>query len=304
MNLKQRILGIAYEDAFWRSLFWQKNAREGLINWSRYGQEILLDHFDAPQFLDDRAKATGHAPLVADVGCGASFCTGNKLHGQELNMRWIDPLADRYNRILAKHPELHLPQVEFGMAEHVSALFPQSDVDLIHIQNALDHSEQPVKSIIESLRALAIGGKLYLKHFPNEAEKENYRGFHQFNVDTDTATGHLIIWNDAERHDINTLVEDFATIELHQSDIGEIIAILTKTAPVPQKLTDDTADIRALCERQTQAIETFDSFWFCLKYHLYKRGCIISQCIMRFFSPQMRQRVKDIFFPNKRRAKE
>ena len=74
-SLKERILGIAYEEAFWRSQFGVKRARKGLYAWSRYGREIMLKNFDIVSFLDEWEQTHGIRPKVLDVGAGASFCS-------------------------------------------------------------------------------------------------------------------------------------------------------------------------------------------------------------------------------------
>lgn len=57
---QERILGIAYEEAFWRSLFRVRSARKGLYEWSRYGKEIQLDNFDIITFLEEWESAMKH----------------------------------------------------------------------------------------------------------------------------------------------------------------------------------------------------------------------------------------------------
>lgn len=289
-SLKERILGIAYEEAFWRSQFGVKRARKGLYAWSRYGREIMLKNFDIVSFLDEWEQTRGSRPKVLDVGAGASFCTGNLAHGKEIDLHCIDPLAAYYNKVIRKTRPQHFPLVEFGAIEQLSAFYPKGDVAFIHVQNALDHSRQPVQGIVECMRCLAQGGILYLKHFPNEAERENYRGFHQYNIDTEN--GELTIWNKSERHNINRMLDGFSKIEVTTSDIGEVIAVITKTGDVPTSLYDDSKNLREVCELQAQTAEVFNSFGFAMKYHTKRRFYIIVQHMMRWVSPQFKAKLK------------
>ena len=288
--LKERILGIAYEEAFWRSQFKVGKARKGLYAWSRYGKEISLKNFDIISFIDKWEQDYSVRPTILDVGAGASFCTGNLVHGKEIDIHYIDPLASYYNKIIKKTHPKHFPYVEFGTIEQLSAFYPQGGVAFIHVQNALDHSSQPVKGIIECLRCLNKGGILYLKHFPNEAERENYRGFHQYNIDL--SENELTIWNKSERHNIHKMLEGFTQTEVSISDIGEIIAVITKTGDVPSQLYNDSTNLRELCEMQSKTAEVFNNFGFLIKYHMKRRFYIIVQNMMRRISPTFKTKLK------------
>lgn len=156
-----------------------------------------------------------------DVGCGMSYAIGDKIKKDgklvPLDIHYVDPLAFHFNRILRKSKR-NLPQIEFGMAEYLSAFIPNQDASLITIQNALDHSSAPVKGIIESLLSLHEGGVLYLNHHPNEAEMEKYKGFHQYNVDEQE--GQLVIWNKQGSINITQLLDGFASVEIKKWIMG------------------------------------------------------------------------------------
>lgn len=241
-TFKQWMKGISYEVAFWNNVYRWKHTFQGMMKWSHYGQEIQLEGFDANNYL-----AAKEAPCVLDVGSGMSYATGNMLTKEDrtttLDIHYIDPLAPYFNRILKRHHK-HLPEIEFGMMEYLSAFYPHHDIDMIIIQNALDHSAYPVKGVMESLNCLKPGGILYLKHHPNEAEKEHYKGFHQYNI-TQTR-GQLIIWNKTTRWNISQLVKDFADTTVTVGDNGYIIAIITKKDDVPFNLVDSRQDCREL----------------------------------------------------------
>ncbi len=238
------IKGIAYEVAFWNNVYRWKRTFRGMMGWSHYGSVIELEEFDANSFL-----AGKESPVILDVGCGMSYATGNLIsrNGTETpaDIRYVDPLAPYFNRILRRYRR-GLPEITFGMMEYLSAFYPEQDVDLVIIQNALDHSANPVKGIMEALETLRTGGILYLNHHPNEGETENYKGFHQYNITDED--GKLIIWNRDERSDINALIKDFADISVSRSAQGHVIAVITKTAGVPPHLTEDRKDKRRLCE--------------------------------------------------------
>lgn len=237
--------GIGYEVAFWNNVYRWRHTYNGLMGWSNHGKTIALEGFDANSWL------LGHEqPMVLDVGAGMSYTVGNLLEqdGRQLplQVRHVDPLAMHFNRILRRYHK-PLPDIDFGLAEYLSAFFGEEQADLIVIQNALDHSSCPIKGIREALRTLRVGGVLYLNHHPNEAETEHYKGFHQYNITADG--GRLVIWNKHERHDIGQLTEGFATVEVQvMEDSRHVVAVIRKTAPLPAALFDDNADRRELCE--------------------------------------------------------
>lgn len=234
-NIDKWLEGIPYELAFWNNVYRWKRPFNGLMKWSHYGDFITLESFDALQFLENQDN-----PMVLDVGSGMSYATGNfykKNTGKTpLNVHYIDPLAPFFNKIIKKYKK-NLPDIDYGMMEYLSAFYPNHDVNLVIIQNALDHSSNPLKGIYEAIDTLRIGGKLYLNHHPNEAETEHYKGFHQFNIFDEN--GKLIIWNKTERYDIAELLNGFASVETSKAKSGHVIALITKNSEVPKELIGD-----------------------------------------------------------------
>lgn len=237
--------GIVYEIAFWNNVYRWKHTFQGMMNWSKYGGIIDLEQFDANAFL-----TTVPTPLVLDVGSGMSYAPGNHVerHGQQekLDIHYIDPLAFQFNNILhAYHKQL--PEIEFGMIEYLSAFYPDHNVDMVIVQNALDHSANPIKGLYEALDTLRIQGVLYLNHHPNEAVTEQYKGFHQYNICQEE--GNLIIWNQSERWNINELFAPIAKVEVYSGEDEHVIAVIRKTAEVPASLLCDKNDKKVLCQQ-------------------------------------------------------
>lgn len=217
--------GIPYEIAFWNNVYRWNKTFKGLMGWSNFGSIISLELFDANSFL----KNISH-PTVLDIGCGMSYAPGNLINNNEetseINIHYVDPLAPYFNKIL-KRQKRKLPEIEFGIMEYLSIFYPNHNIDLAIIQNALDHSSNPVKGIYEAIDILKEGGVLYLNHHPNEAETENYKGFHQYNIINED--DRLIIWNKKEKWNINELIKNFADIKVYRhDDTGHIIAVITK----------------------------------------------------------------------------
>ena len=68
------------------------------------------------------------------------------------------------------------------MIEQLSASYAPDSADFIHIRNALDHCTDPMTGILQALTVAKTGGIVYLNHHRDEAVREAYRGFHQYNI--------------------------------------------------------------------------------------------------------------------------
>lgn len=278
-SMAQWLRGIAYEMAFWNNVYRWKWTFQGMMGWSHYGKAIDLELFDAGTFLTPRPDA-----LVLDVGCGMSYATGNHVVRGEalrpLDLHYVDALAPYFNKILRKRRK-SLPAIEFGMVEYLSAFYAPGSVDLVIIQNALDHSSQPVKGIIESLHVLKPGGVLYLNHHPNEAETEHYKGFHQYNIDE--RDGRLMVWSPQTEVDVNALVGPFADIEVKRHDNNHIVGVLRKKGEVVPHLLTDKEDKKALCEQLIRNAMNATSLWqatrFKLSYWWYNSIQFVAQAL-------------------------
>ena len=285
------LLGIPYEVAFWDATYANKRVLASTLAFSHYGRELTLDGFDAAAFL--LAQPHPEQAKVLDIGAGMSYMPGEFIvdkngKNRSINILYIDPLANYYNEIAAKH-HVEVPKVEFGMMEYLSAFYPEHDVTMALIQNALDHSANPVKGILEALNALQIGGILYLNHHPNEAEYENYRGFHQFNICVEN--DELIIWNRDQRFNVNDIVKDFARVETKIVEKNPI-AILTKTAEVPAALLDHDQDIRRLSTALLELTQKMNDGAFMRRYNRQYRYYRLAQRVSKIFSWQTRQNIK------------
>ena len=288
--MKKWLSGIPYEVAFWESVYSNDRTFQSVMRFSHLGSPLSLNGFDAAAFLlaqPDPGQAT-----ILDVGCGMTFYPGDYLlvDGEKLplDIHYIDPLAEYYNRI-ARKTGRKVPQVEFGMMDYLSAFYPEHNVSLVIIQNALDHSANPMKGILEALNALKTGGVLYLNHHPNEAEYEDYRGFHQFNVMVEN--GDMIIWNRTERFNVNELLKDFATVETSLYE-GNPVAVITRTDAVPAELLDMPKDIRTLSEALLGFSQQVNSPSAMLAYHCRFFWFRLAQHFSKLFSWSTRQKIK------------
>lgn len=254
--MKNWVNGIPYEIAYWESTYSNKKRLESLFNWSKYNKEIELMNFDVKRLLCQKAN-----PIIVDAGCGMSFSNGDKLDGKQLNVFYIDPLASFFNKIIEKKKP-DLPQITFGFIEYLSAFVPNK-ASLIIVQNALDHSNDPIKGILECIESLEVGGVLYLRHFINEAETENYRGFHKYNISLEN--DELIIWNKETKTNINYFLSGLTEIET--STFGnEVIAVISKKKELTNGFIDYKKDIANLSNHYIDMIQNFNKVSYSLSY--------------------------------------
>ena len=65
---------------------------------------------------------------------------------------------------------------------------------MIIISNALDHCIDPYLCILQAMKILKIGGKLYIKSLRRESCNEKCLGLHQWNIDINKKDD-FVIWN-------------------------------------------------------------------------------------------------------------
>jgi len=256
------INGVTYEVKFWNS-FLRKKTRKKILDSFRNKDPFKLPLLSLENIGIDFENIGKY--VVLDVGCGMTYSVMPYINGESIDLHYVDPLAVFYNDILKKR-KLSLPEIEFAFVEYLSGFFDTGSANLIVIQNALDHSFDPVKGILECIRVLKVGGILYLRHTANEAERENYIGFHQYNINAHN--GSLIIWNKDSRVDITKLLSDIAHIELTHNE-NLITAKIIKTSD--NVSINDRYDKGLLSKQLLYTIYRFTKTGFVTKYLLRKK---------------------------------
>jgi len=156
--------GIYHELAFWQQFV---KTDRFLSGWVKKIQTPEL-HQEVADFI----KSVPHE-TVLDVGSGVVSI----LNGL-VNVRAVDPLGDLYRLIFdydrhKVHPPMAFPAEELPFKD---------DYDIVHISNALDHTQNPERAFHKLMRAVKPKGYLIVQGFENEATYENWQGFHQHNI--------------------------------------------------------------------------------------------------------------------------
>lgn len=90
----------------------------------------------------------------------------------------FDPLGELYQFVFDyKSHGLKHPIAVLAEEIYINELY-----DIVHISNALDHTQDPFTAYNRLMDAVKPGGYLIVQGFENEATAENWQGFHQWNI--------------------------------------------------------------------------------------------------------------------------
>jgi SAM-dependent methyltransferase len=174
----------AWESALPKEVsFWEKWIATRGLQW----QDSFRERTDPNWEVDPKIARfiVAPNPKVIDVGAGPVASIGTMLKGKRIEVVAVDPLADEYNRLLAKYKIVPPVVTQKCDAERLTAMFPLNTFDLAYAANCLDHSYDPVLAIQQMLEITKPGGFVVLLHEPNEGEQELYRALHQWNFHTE-----------------------------------------------------------------------------------------------------------------------
>lgn len=115
----------------------------------------------------------GRALNVLDVGSGVVSI----LNGSTPNVTAVDPLGDLYGLIFDYNKFRLNPPIAYPCEE----LPYDGEFDIVHMSNALDHTQKPYTCFWKLMQSVKYGGHLIIQGFENEAKFENWQGFHQWN---------------------------------------------------------------------------------------------------------------------------
>ena len=198
------LYGIYGEIEFWDAFFKTKGANCN-VNISRFNEVTQYE----PEFRLEEDIENDKTKFL-DVGSGPYSRCGIKTN-LYLDFIAVDPLASVYKILKSKYAINTKITPETAMVENLSSKFKENEFDIVHMSNSLDHSFDPMLGLWQMLYVCKIGGKIILKHHQNEAENENYQGFHQWNLANED--GKFVIWRKNIKLDIAHILKDYAKVE-------------------------------------------------------------------------------------------
>jgi SAM-dependent methyltransferase len=216
--------GSASEIAFWDR--W--HASEGL-QWpeSFKQRQLATRQFDINLLRGMTYEDIGSLKLL-DVGAGPMTSLGPDYKGTRLDITACDPLAPLYSSISSKY-DINPPiRTMLAFVEDLTVFYDCNSFDFTNCRNSLDHTFDPIRGIEEMLLVTKLGGKIYLFHRANEAEKEKYSGLHQWNFDC--IDNHFVVWNKKSRIDVTEAYRGEHEIKAHKgSDEWLTVEIFKRT---------------------------------------------------------------------------
>jgi SAM-dependent methyltransferase len=158
---------------------------------------------------------------ILDVGAGPLTVLGYIWKERAFRIYAVDPLADIYDQLLKKHQIVPPLRTTWCQGELLTERFPENSFDLVHAQNSLDHSFNPVAVIENCIRLVKPGCMVLLRHHTNEAVTGRYEGLHQWNFCSED--GDFIVWNEQVKFNLSRMLESSCSISCE--DDGSIILV-------------------------------------------------------------------------------
>ena len=119
---------------------------------------------------------------VLDVGSGVVSILNGLLPSDKIVA--IDPLGDRYKTIF----DYEKYQIQPPIPVRGEEVAYKEEFDIVHMSNALDHTQDPYLVYDNLYRSVKPGGFLILQGFENEGQAQKYQGMHQWDIFADGRT--------------------------------------------------------------------------------------------------------------------
>lgn len=209
--------------------FWRRWLRSEGLSWP---EDYAMRFDPAAPVQQHLSRVIGRVARqevkILDVGAGPVTVIG-KLHPTKtLSITATDPLARDYAELLAKFAVTSLVPTIYASAESLRADLGSEKFDIVHAQNSLDHSSDPIAGIEEMLAVTKAGGFVVLLHEENEGKNELYYALHKW--DFTCEAGHFVIAGpgpDGPRRDITEIVAGRADVECSVG-AGQILVVMRK----------------------------------------------------------------------------
>lgn len=190
--------------------FWWKSISKNIFQKERDSYLLQFQLDTEFPYESDIAHLKSSNIHALDIGCAIRPTMGMRLEdGRTIKMTAADPLASAYTELLDIY-EIDRPyDLRFAVGESLSNTFGAEQFDFVLARNCLDHGFAPHISMREIVKTLKPGGVAKLIHFENEAEAEEYRGFHQWNITKESDVS-IRCWNKTSNE-----IVDFAALGTH-----------------------------------------------------------------------------------------
>ncbi len=164
----QNIKGADHEISFWKDF----------VKSDRFINGWLPDR-KTPELNDLVYMFLLGQPEAKVLDCGSGVVS--ILHGtvKRENLMQCDPLGEEYAKIF----DYQSNNCDAVFSVACENLVGENKFDVVHISNALDHTQDPQAAYNAMYRAVKPGGFLVVQGFVNEGTHEEWTGFHQWDLD-------------------------------------------------------------------------------------------------------------------------
>lgn len=170
---------IEHELNFWRGFVKDKRFIEGWVGDCKTPDLVQ----SVADFIKETLPPGGS---VLDAGSGVVSILNGTVPNDQLI--YCDPLAMYYREIF--NYDRYSLRKPYPIAGEELINYDWK-FDIVHISNALDHTQDPRKAFEGLLHVTKPGGHLIVQGFENEADAENWEGFHQWNLSIDGS--HILV---------------------------------------------------------------------------------------------------------------
>jgi len=124
----------------------------------------------------------GRLPVVLDFGAGIASSLLYLHRAGLAKLVAADALGPEFQKLRTLH-RIEVPVVaELGIGEFADEQFSSRSFDLVHIRNALDHTQAPAFTWLNLFKLVRTGGVLSHSHAIREATWEQWQQLHQFDL--------------------------------------------------------------------------------------------------------------------------
>ncbi len=167
---------------------WQRGSKVTMVHYRKKiaaADPVKHEAFDPKSVLQPvfaGCLSPGQTKLeILDVGAGP-WTTINKKHpGVEVAIEAIDAKADRFLPTLVKANKLPPVPTRQMFAEHLTEHYAEGQFDITHVQNALDHTIEPLRVLQNMVAVTKSGGHIIICGYINEASRSS-GGLHKWNM--------------------------------------------------------------------------------------------------------------------------
>ena len=178
-----------------------------------------------PKNLVKYLRTDGEVTRILDVGAGPCSSLGSgglQSSNAKIMITGIDPLADKYNAMLDSHNLLPKFKTICGEGETLSNPLDLESYDIVYCKNALDHVDDPHKTLLEMKKVCAKGGLIYLMGRVNEAVHQNYCQLHQWNMLP--CDGDLVVWDRSSAFSVKKMISNDGKVSATRVDTKNLIS--------------------------------------------------------------------------------